>query len=271
MKRPPPPALETLDEAVEVVRSVISPWAGVLWLTAIPLRLLQAHCVARLYELGARASQYGDHLRALALLLTTALLVSLWGRAVFVRAVRLRQDAPQLSARSVLAVPLPSLLSYVYAALVIELLFWLTALSLVTVPLAIILGALAAATAYLNEAPSLTRPLAEVVRHARPLGPPLALLGLCAVAALIAAANLYLVFQVGLWAAGGVPGLDVTRWNGLLALSNRRFVLLLLAGGWLAVEPFWLAAVTVHVQRVRARASGADLRQWFNRIRGAAA
>jgi hypothetical protein len=42
------------------------------------------------------------------------------------------------------------------------------------------------------------------------------------------------------------------------------------AGAWLLVEPWWLASLAVHVHKQRSRATGEDLRLWFERLRRAA-
>jgi hypothetical protein len=87
----------------------------------------------------------------------------------------------------------------------------------------------------------------------------------------LAAVNLYFVFQIGLWLAGGFADLDVARWHGLLSPRNPRFVAVLLAGGCLAVEPHWLASLVVYVHRLQSRGSGEDLRLWFELLRRAEA
>jgi hypothetical protein len=262
------PLGEILDDAGETVAAVAFPWAGVLWLTAIPLRLAQAHFAARLFELGKGAPSYGDHLRHLALLVSLTLLVSLAGRAVFVRACGLRLRGIETRGGE-WRVPAAGFASYVYAALAIEAAFYATWVAVVTVPFLILVAGLAAATFPLVDRPGLTRPFAVIAAHATRVGPLLGLLAVFAVAALLAAANLYVVFALGRWAAGAFTGFDATRWEGLLALSNRRFLFVLLAGGALAVEPWWLASLVVYVHKLQSRSSGEDLRLWFERLRGA--
>jgi hypothetical protein len=85
----------------------------------------------------------------------------------------------------------------------------------------------------------------------------------------LAAVNLYFVFQIGLWLAGGFADLDTARWLGLLSPRNPRFLCVLLAGGCLAVEPHWLASLVVYVHESQSRGSGEDLRLWFERLRRA--
>ena len=263
------PLGEILDDAGEAVAGVAFPWAGVLWLTGIPLRLAQAHFAARLVELGAEAPTYGDHLRSLALVASLAFLVSLGGRAVFVRACGLRLRGLEAGSGEWRRVPPAGFASYVYAALAVEVAFYATWVAAVTVPFLILVAGLAAATFPLVDRPGLRRPFAVIAAHATHVGPLLGLLAVFAAAWFLAAANLYVVFALGRWAAGAFTGFDATRWHGLLALSNPRFLFVLLAGGALAVEPWWLASLVVYVHKLQSRSSGEDLRLWFERLRSA--
>ncbi len=260
-----------LDDAFAVALRVASPWMGVLWLTALPVRLLQIHFAARVFDLGSEASQYGSHLSRLATLTGLAFLLSLWGRAVFVRACGLAMRSLESPGREALRLTPAAGLSYIYSALVVEVLFFALGWTLVGLPLLVLLAGLAAATSPLNERPGLLRPLREIARHSSPLLVLLGLLFVFGVALVIAAVNLYFVFRLGLWLAGGVPGLNLTPWGGLLTLSSARFRWVLLLGALLAVEPYWLASLVVHVHKVRARESGEDLRLWFARLRREAA
>jgi hypothetical protein len=269
--RPDRPSLtEVLDDAVEIVPLVALPWLGLLWLTAMPLRFLQAHIITRLVELGPEAGRFGDHLAQLAIWATLLFIVSLWGRAVFVRAVHLRLRTHQSPCRAALRLPAPSLACYVYTALAIEVACYASLVTFVSWPVAVLLAGLAAATTPLITRPSLVAPWREVLKAMRGGVALAGLLFVFGAAWLLASANLFFAFQLGLWVAGGLPGLDLSRWDALLSLGNFRFVLVLLAGGGLAVEPFWLAAMTLHVHKLRARASGDDLRLWFDRLRSEA-
>ncbi|HEV7517696.1 MAG TPA: hypothetical protein VGR07_15455, partial [Thermoanaerobaculia bacterium] len=102
--------------------------------------------------------------------------------------------------------------------------------------------------------------------HARPVRVHAGLLLLAALAFVVAYVNLAALFSLGLWAAGGLPGVELARWRAVLAFSNPHYLLLLAAGATLAVEPFWIAALAVAVHRTRARQSGEDLRAWFEEI-----
>lgn len=267
MKRSSLSLPEVLDDAFSVAVRIASPWMGVLWLTAIPLRLAQVHFAARLVDLGPEAGLYGRHLSGLALLASLALLPALWGRAVYVRAVGLGLRSLTSPGREALRVPAAALLSYVYVALLVEVLTYALGFTFVAVPFFVLLSGLAAATSPLHERPGLIRPLRELARHASPALVVLGLLFVFGVAFLIAALNLYFVFQLGLWLAGGLPALDLTPWRGLLTFGTTRFSLVLWAGACLAVEPYWLSALVVHVHKVRSRQSGEDLRLWFARLR----
>jgi hypothetical protein len=261
------PVSELLDDGAEVALRVATPWVGLLWLTSLPLRFLQAHFAARILDLGADAAQYGDYLRGLALGAMGALLLSSWGRAVYVRACGLglrSEDAPGPEALRIAPV---ALAGYVYLALMIEVLFFALAITGLAIPLLVVAAGVAAAAHPHIERPGLLAPLRAV---APPLAEGRALTGLVfvfAVAFVAALANLYFVFQLGRWLAGGVPGLDPAVWDTLLSPGNARFVLVLVAGAILAVEPFWLAALTVLVHRARSRETGEDLRLRFERLR----
>lgn len=261
---------EVLDEAADVVGRVAAPFLGLLWLTAVPLRLMQAHFAARLLELGGQAGTHGAYLTGLAMALAALLVPWAWGRAVFVRACRLglRGQRPGAAALRVGAAPFAG---YLYVTLLFETLFWATAWMFVTVPPLVLLAALAAATHPFIEKPGLWEPLRQVFRHGTHA---LLLVGLLAVlgwALLVAAVNLHALFQFGVWLSGALPGLDPGRWGRLLAPRHARYVLAVVAGAVLAVEPYLLAAATVYVHKVRSRSSGEDLRVWLERLRRAAA
>jgi hypothetical protein len=258
---------EILDDAAEAAMRVAAPWMGLLWLCSLPLRFVQVHFAARLLELGPRAGEYGNYLHGLAFAATAALLPSLWARAVFVRACGLGLREEAAPGRITLKVPPAAFADYVYVALLAEVLFYGGAPSLVAPPLAILLAGLAAASHPYFDRPGLLAPLRETCSglvHGRVLA---ALLLVFAVALLIVFVNLYFVFQIGLWLAGAMPGVDPTPWEALLSADNRAFLLVLLAGAILAVEPFWIAALTVFAHKARSRDSGEDLRLWFERLK----
>jgi hypothetical protein len=259
-----------LDDAAELVSATAAPWAGLLWLSALPLRLAQAHFAARLVELGDEAHAYGDHLRGLAVMVGVAFLVSLWGRAVFVRACVLRLRTLEPSGLDPLRLPPAGFATYVYAALAVEAAFYATCASVIAMPALALVAGLAAATLPLVEKPGLLQPFRLISSSARRAVPLVRLVFAFGAAFLLAAVNLFVLFRLGLWLAGGMMGFELTRWDGLLGLQNPRFVFVVFAGAWLIVEPWWLAALVVYVHRLRSRASGEDLRLWFGRLRSAA-
>jgi hypothetical protein len=259
-----------LDDASELVGALLTPWAALVWLSAAPLRLAQAHFVARLGELGDDAAAYGDHLHALALATAVALVVSLYGRAVFARACSRRLRGLATSGREPLRVPFAAFATYAYAALAIEAAFFATLVTLACVPALVIVAGLAAAASPQIERPGLLRPFELVAAGGSRVGPLLGMLVVFTVAALLVAINLLALAQAGLWLAGGLAGFDVARWQALLAPSSPRMLLVAAAGGVLLVEPWWLASLVVLLHDARARSTGEDLRLWFERLRSTA-
>lgn len=268
-----------LDEAVDLVSRGVPGWAGLLALTSLPLRFLEAHFCNRLLELGAGARGVLGYVTALSWLLTFALLPALWGRAVFVRACALELSgtgsggagaspaASRMPCRQRLRLPPAGFASYVYAALVYEALFFALGWTFVALPVLILLTGLAAATSTLDEPPGLLASPLRAFHHARPLATLAGLIAVLTVALLVAFLNLTALYWIVLALADGTAGLDLSWWKGALSWENRPFVLLLLAGAVTAVEPFWLAALVATVRRNRARQSGEDLAAWLNAIR----
>lgn len=264
-----PSVADVLDDAGDLSTLVAAPWIGVLWLTALPLRLAQAELASRLVSLGGDASRHGDLLLALAALSTAALVLATAGRAVFARACLLAIRTGTPPGREALAVGLTPLLSHLYLALLAEALFYALLLTVVLVPFTITLSALAAAVAPLAERPGLVPPLKATVGAFARAGTLVGLQLVFAVAFVIAAANVAVAFHAGLWLAGAVPGIDLPTWAH--RLSSPRFVALVLVGACLVVEPFWVAGHVALVNRLRARETGEDLRAWFERLRAAEA
>ena len=271
MRRASLSVTEILDDAEEVVAGVFAPWGGLLWLTALPLRLLQIHFLDRLAALGGEAPHYGVHLQQLALLTTAALVLSLLGRAVFVRACTMSLRSGKPPGAAAWRIGVGPALSYLYIGLFLEVLFTLTAPAFVVAPLLMLLSGLAAATAPLVPRPGPIAPWRAAAAHLRHLRVLVAVLALFTAALLIAAVNLYFVFRIGLWLAGGLPGAALAAWDTLLSLGHRRFRLLLFAGTVLVLEPFWLATLVVFVQKSLARTTGEDLRITWERLRSEAA
>jgi hypothetical protein len=258
---------DVLDDAGELTARLFAPWAGVVWLTALPLRLLQAQLLALAIELGAGAGGHGDALRALGLAAAAAVALAAWGRSVYVRACALALRSPAVSAREALRPPAPAVAAHVFLALLLELAAWASAITLVGPFAAAIFAGLAAAVANGVERPSVGAALAATLRAP---GPPAAVIGLAGcflMAWVAAAANLGFASVLGLWLARAIPGAELSAWEALLSPANPRFVLVLLYAGWLALEPAWLAAWTSLVHRARSAETGEDLRLWLGRVR----
>lgn len=264
-----------LDEATETVSRSASPWLGFLWLTALPVRLLQVHFFREALALGADAGEYGGYLWGLALTTLQAFLLSLYGRAVYVRACRLTLQSGRVPGREALLVPVAQGAAYLYTALAIELLFFASLWTFVAPPALILLAGLAVATAHRVERPGLLQPWREIARSSQGAGSLLALMFVFGVALPIAWINLYLLVRAGLWLADGATGADLAAWKHLLRPGLFPFLpaepvpkLLLFVGASLAVEPFWLASLTVCEYRYRVSETGEDLHQRFHRIQG---
>ena len=259
-----------LDEAAELVPREIAGWAGLLALTSLPLRFLEAHFFNRLFQLGENATDYVSYLRSLSWLVAFALLPAFWGRAVFARACALAlsgRTAGRGAPLRALRPPFTSFISYAYAATVAELLLVLFGWTLVGLPIVVLYAGLAAATSYLQERPGPLASLTVPLRVLRPVFPFLGLTAIFSLALLIAFGNLLFFFAIGLWLADGAAGLDISWWQATLQPNNRQYLLLVLACAVTVVEPFWIAALVSAVRRVRARESGEDLAAWFAEIR----
>ncbi|HVG10645.1 MAG TPA: DUF4129 domain-containing protein [Thermoanaerobaculia bacterium] len=262
-----------LDEAAGLVsRDVanVAGWAGLLALTSLPLRFLEAHFLNRLFQLGDHAANYVTYLLSLSWLVAFALLPAFWGRAVFARACALAlsgRAAGRGAPLRALRPSFPSFAAYAYVATVAELLLVLFGWTVLALPLLALYAGLAAATSYLQERPGPLASLALPLRALRPFFPFLGLTAIFAVALLLALINLFFLFALGLWLAGGASGLDLSWWQVTLTPGNQQYLLLLIACAVTVVEPFWIAALVAAVRRVRARESGEDLAAWFAEVR----
>ena len=258
---------EVLDDAADLVARVFAPWVGVLWAATIPVRLLQVHFAGRLIEMAPEARAYGDHLHGIALATIAAFVLSVVGRALYARACVWALRSPGVPGRAALRGSYAGLFSYLYAAFLIETMFFATAISLFAIPVLVLLAGLAAATSTLTTRAGLLAPFRMIARHGGGGKVLLALVAIFAIALLLCMLNLHFAFQIGLWLLQGIPGLDLTAWQVRLALGNPGFWLVLAAGGCLLVEPYWLAALVVYVHKVQARHTGEDLRLWFDTLR----
>ncbi|HZF11141.1 MAG TPA: hypothetical protein VFE33_20305 [Thermoanaerobaculia bacterium] len=258
--------LAILDEAVERVFRELPGWAGLAGLATLPLRFLEVHFLNRALELGSHAGEHGRYLTSLSWLITLALPLAFWGRAVLAHAVTLTLSGERRLGRRPFQLRPAALAAGFYAYLAAQVLVLAFSFTVAGSALALILAGLAVATVPLQERVGPWAPLGTAFGNVRPLRVHVGLFLLAAVAFGVAFVNLAALFDVGLWAAQALPGLDLTRWEALLSLHNRHFRLLLAAGAALAVEPFWIAALAVTVHRKRAQQSGEDLRAWFEEL-----
>ena len=259
-------ALDLIDDGADAV-SRAGTWVGVLWLTAVPARLLLVLVASRAIALGADAQEYGAYLRQLAYAALAAWVVSLYGRLVFVRACQAALQSGRSPGRAVLRVPLSQLVSYAAVAIVLEALFWVFFFTMGAPAVLLVAAGLAPAAVEPGGTPldaakatlaSLRRPF-RLVR----------LWLLFAVAAALAFVNLHLFVWAAVWLLNGLPGARLELLGHALSLSRPLYLLLLGAGVSLLLEPFWLSSLAAHVASLRAVSSGEDLRRWFEEVRQA--
>ena len=259
-----------LDETSDAVARAAAPWAGVLIATSIPYRFLQVLFIERLTELGSSATHYAIALGELANWTTLAFVVSLLGRAVYARAVRLAEASSEAEegrprvTSAPLRVPPVALVSYVYTAALAELTFLFSLLTIVAIPLAIMLSGIAVGTMELNREAGLRAPLRLIVRYLKSSRTLLAVTLIFTLALLMAWINLYSVANLVLWLANAFAGADTARWAKLI--GSRHFAWLSFAGAVLIIEPFWVAANVVLVRKAGAQESGEELRLWFREL-----
>jgi hypothetical protein len=256
-----------LDEATDIVSMVASPWAAVVIATSIPYRFLQALFIDRLIEVGPDASRYGTLLGTTANLAIVAFVLALWGRAVFARACRLAASRGEAPAGEAWRVKPVALTSYIFTGTLAELIFYATLFSGIGTVLAAVVGGLAIGTMELNERASVLGAVRLIARYGRETRILTALVIVFACAGVVAFINVMATFNFGMWLADVFLGVDLSRWNALFSGHNRRFVLAGIAGAWIAIEPFWIAANVVLVRKAGAAETGEDLRVWFDEVR----
>ena len=263
-KRDPLASGDVLDAAAGLVRNLASPWLGVLWLTELPLRIVQLQLAHEILRLGDQASRYGEVLSTGACVLFALLLPALWGRAVYFAACRGTLAAGRT--KGAWRIGAAELLTLAYTTLFSEILFFGLAWTVAALPLLLLLPGLAAATAHRVRSPGLLRPwqeLAPFLLRPRLL---LALLTTFGLALLLAWFNLGQGLQLLLWLAEAAAGGDLPYWQYLLRTSPflvfTEFApnLICVLGAGLIVEPFWLAALAAYVHRLQLKTTGDDLR-----------
>ena len=243
-----------------------APWAAVLVATALPYRFLQALFFDQLIEVGKDASQYGRLLGGTANLTIAAILVAWWGRAVYARACRLAMGRGATPGREVWRVPAPALVSYFFTSSILLVAGTLSVFTCFGVWVVAIVAGLAIGTMELNERVSVVEPFRLLGRYAKPA----TLLGISFVffcGLFVALANLAAAFALGAWSLSALGGFDAPHWQFLFTPENRRYLLMLIAGALICVEPFWVAAHVVFVRKAGAQERGDDLRAWFHELR----
>ena len=266
MIRAPLSVTSVLDEATDVVSVTAAPWAGVLVVTALPYRFLQALFFDQLIEVGKQASQYGRLLGGTANLTVASILLALWGRAVYARACRLAMSRGTAPGREVWRVPAAALFSYFLTSSVVLVAGTISAFSCIGLWIVAMIAGVAVGTMELNERVSVVEPFRLIRRYARPV----TLIGLAFVffcGFFVALVNVASAFGLGVWALTAIGGFDAPHWDLLFSGSNRRYMLMLCAGALVALEPFWVAAHVVFVRKAGAQERGDDLRAWFEELR----
>jgi hypothetical protein len=266
--RAPLSITSVLDESADVV-AVAAPWSAVLVLTSLPYRLAQILFVDRLVEAGSEAIRYGNVLGRTANLAIAAFVLSLFGRAVFARACRLAAQRGRTPGREAWRVAPAAFAAYLVTASAGLLLWFLALPTVIGVLAAVLFSGLAIGTMELNDRAGVRAPFLLIARYAKRFAIPVALTLIFVVALLLALLNVTFAFQTGVWLASAIGGFDAPHWNLLFGLQNRRFLLLMIAGAVLAVEPFWVAAQVMFVRKAGAEESGEDLRVWLDELREA--
>lgn len=269
MIRAPLSTTSVLDESAAIVSMTAAPWAAVLVATTLPYRFLQAIFFDQLLEVGGDASHYGNLLGATANLTVASILLAFWGRAVYARACRLAIGRGAAPGREALRVPAVSLASYILTGSAAVLLGFVSLLSVIGPLVTVMLAGLAIGTMELNTRVSVREPFRIVFRHARRVGIPFALVLIFLIAAFVAFVNLAAAFSLLVWLAGAIGGFDAPHWKSLFDWGNRRYMLMLIAGALVMIEPFWIAAQVVFIRKAGAQESGDDLRAWFEELKRA--
>lgn len=244
-----------------------APWAGVLFITALPYRFLQALFLDQLFEVGADASQYGNLLGTTANVTVATIVLALFGRAVYARACRLALARGSAPGREAWRVPPAALASYILTASTAMLLGYLSLFTIVGPFAVAIFSGLAIGTMELNDRVGVIAPFRRIGQSAKPVAIPFALLFILSCAVVVALINLTAAFELGKWLVGTAGAFDAPNWQTLFTGTNRRFVLILFAGALMLVEPFWIASHVIFVRKSGAVQSGDDLRTWFEELR----
>jgi hypothetical protein len=266
--------MELLDRCADALRRVPVPVA-LLWLTALPSRLILIKFALVLIKAGHDAREYGDLLHRITNAYLCSWLLAVWGRQIFIRALvrsAIAGDAGKSAEaagetrgqrlRELLQLPAAQLASAIYAGAAVELLFWLT-LPTIVIPLVLAIAAVVAQASARPDARDLLSPIAETTRGMTSLWTlfKIGFVGLLAL--LLAVLNLNVFCGALVWLAGGIAGLDLPALAATLSFDNDLYSLLLLTGATLLIEPFWLGMIALHADAGRSEKSGEDLRRRF--------
>jgi len=267
--RAPLSTTSVLDESADAVRVTGAAWAALLILTSLPYRFAQAIFIDRLLELGGEATHYGNLLGSLARWTMGAFVISRCGRAIYARACRLATDSGEAPGAIAWRVPLAALANYLFLSAIVESITWLSLMTCLAFPLCVLLSGFAIGTMEMNEQPSIVMPFRLLAKRTRELRYAAALVLIFACALVVATINVAFAAGIGLALAEASGRVDVPRWTVLLHPDNHRFIAMIIAGGVLAIEPFWIAANVILVRKGGAVESGEELRVWFEELRRA--
>jgi hypothetical protein len=266
-------ALELLDRCADSVRRL--PLAvAVLWLTALPSRLLLVHFVVVLEKLGSEAGDYRNALQRIANAYICTWLISLYGRQVYVRAL-LRDAVPPAEQEEqgflqLLRVPFAALASHIYAAAFFEILFWVLMPTWIFPPFFALAAAVTVAAA-----PQKPRDLLGPITEAfKAFGSPWMLIKLSLIALLalgLANGNLFVLGQAIAWASGALTNVDPSLIGALISGENPLYGWLVFAAATLLIEPLWLGVIALQVDAGKAASTGEDLRRRFESMKSSRA
>jgi len=266
--------VDVLDVANGTVVRVAAPWLGILWMGLLPFRLLQVYFFTRASQLGEDATEYRNYLWQIALVTLGFFLVSLCARSVFVRACNLALKTRVSPGSTAFRVSLADVCTYAYSALLFEVLAFAF---FPLLPVCVVLSGLAAVTAYGTREPGIVAPVKRILWAARYPGSLIVLAIIFFIALLVTCLNLYAAIRLGTYAAGGLSSVDLSAWEYMIRpLTAGLFTfpwpqeslvrLLVLAGGLLALEPFWLAANVHYLHALTSRETGEDLSLRFEQL-----
>ena len=260
------PVTLVIDEGVECVRELFSPWAGVLWLGVLPSRLLLVNVALALLDMRSAGVSRVGHVRTLTWLYVAAFVVAILARAVFARACHLGMRTSVAPGRNAVRLTLAEAMAHVIVGATALFLTSFTWVTVIALPLIGALHAIGVATAHDEERPSLHGPFARISRAAGASWAPLGLTLAFGVAWIAVMVGLLAATQIALWALAAVPGMELGGAHALTSLLAPHYLMLVVVVALTVIEPFWLASNVALARRLRAQESGEDLRAWLARL-----